>query len=262
MALGPPPDIRTTPPLERSCPNNAHVQIPRGVVSAAFGQRGGHSQRNPPSPPRDDPLHERAQGTGAITSPPAFFPPTREGTIAAPAPRPRPAPRRRTGTGRGRHGRNGSATASGSGAPTTGGGGGSIGGQPVGGSAQGRGGRGGQGEPSQPPPPSHGRGQAAGSSWVAGTLHPQQAQEGTRGRRGGYGRQSAHARTSPHRGSTRPLRFGLHQDGSSDITQGWETGGNASPPERWRAPWARGTEGPAARKPEPLVRVLLSCRVH
>ena len=38
--------------------------------------------------------------------------------------------------------------------------------------------------------------------------------------------------------------------------------GRTERPREVRAPWARGTEGPAAKKPEPLARVLLSRRVH
>ena len=94
----------------------------------------------------------------------------------------------------------------------------------------------GGGGPSQPrQTTSHGRGQAAGSSRVTGSLYPQQTQEGTRDHRGGYGGLGTHARTPPH-GSTRPLCFGVHKSGSSGVVQRWGTVGDAKSPKRCRHP--------------------------
>ena len=82
------------------------------------------------------------------------------------------------------------------------------------------GGRVGGTQPALGEPPSHGRCQATGASWVSRALHPQQAQAGSRGRGGQHGKQGASPRTSPPSRSTRPLRFGLHHGGYCDIAKG------------------------------------------
>ena len=62
--------------------------------------------------------------------------------------------------------------------------------------------------------------------------------------------------------------FALGFTGTAAVTspgdgeQEEQGGGAPAPPEKCGHPRARGTEGPTARKPEPLARVLLSCRVH
>ena len=128
-----------------------------------------------------------------------------------------------------------------------------------------QGGGGGQGDPSRPPV--HRRHTAAGKRPVqAGSPGLSTPSKTKRGRgvsgAGMAGRAPAQEQRRP--AATRGL-FALGFTRTATATAHRDVGqGGAPVPPRERTPRAGGTEGPAARKPEPLVRVLLSrcVRVH